>query len=164
MDNSKQPASQPGRIPVLFDVVERGANAPEEDKIKPPPPAEMSEFQLDEDPPGSEDVTDLPTFGGIDDAAFSLDTSEEVTDEIPILSDAELKTGSSEFTLIEREDITEEISIIPPDMLKDGQTSADELVEQAMQELMPQLEALARKTLYQLTHTAETDEEDEQTE
>ena len=164
MDKTKQPATQPGRIPVLFDVVERGENAPEENRIKPPPSPEISEFNLDEPKPDSEGVTGPSASDSADITAFSFGVSEDITDEIPILTDSTPETERKEFTLGDREKITEEISIVPPDMLKDGQARADELVEQAMQELMPQLEALARETLYQLTHIDKTDEETDQKE
>jgi hypothetical protein len=162
MDNTKHPVTQTGRIPVLFDIVERGENSPPEDKIQQPPPPEVSEFHLDNIAPDSETPTELPIPEN-DVTAFSLVESENITAEIPVIPESIPATDSTEFTLSDRQSITEEIAFAPPDMPQNNHTDPDELIQQAMQEIMPQLEVLVRQTLYRLTHPVKKDKDTDQT-
>ena len=73
MEKPKLQPTQTGRIPVLFDIVERGKNAPEENRVKPPSPAEKTEFSLGDTEAGSEDPTVLPGSDGPISTEFSLD-------------------------------------------------------------------------------------------
>ena len=135
MDNSESHAAPSDNIPVLFDIVERGKNAPEEDKIKPPPPAEVTEFRLDESKSGSEDPT--------------------------VLSGSE-NPDSEVFTLDELEAITQESATVPASMLNDTQPSRDELVAKLMRVLVPHLEELVRETLEKTLNASQDNQPPEQ--
>ena len=169
-----------GKIPVLFDVVERGEKAPEENKLKPPPPPEKTEFRLDDPNADSEDPTVVP--GGTPlssdpdktepaDFKFTLNTedssggSSRKVSPGPVGEDFNLD-GPPDDTTVEQpvltpemiagedfppEDTTLEHPILTPEMLaEDDRNKEDQLVKQAMAELMPELENLAEQTLRKL--------------
>lgn len=190
MEKPKLQPTQTGRIPVLFDIVERGKNAPEENQVKPPPPAEKTEFRLGDAEAGSEDPTVLPGFDEPNSGEFSLDMLDDVTQENPIISEDLLSASTLEMPTIppdmledttqenpdipddlradgdnqsapgSAEDATMEAPTIPASVIIDSQKSRDELVEKVLWALMPHLEELARETLKKILN----DEQDQQDE
>ena len=174
-----------GKIPVLFDVVERGKNAPDENKLKPPPPAEKTAFRLDDPDAGSEDPTVVPgqVRASVDpdktepaDFKFTLSSDDSNTQAGAGAADedtagADFNLGPPDDTTVEQpvltpemiagedhppEDTTVEHPIVTPEMLADDtEKDKDRLVEQAMDKLMPQLESLARQTLRKLIADAD---------
>ena len=144
----KHPPVQPGKIPVLFDIVERGEFAPAENRIQ--PPSENSAFYLDGSEPDSEDPTVLPgphTADGQDSTMFNLDELEDTTQEMPIIPASMLEGDSTEFTLPPSEATAEEVQMAAPATLEITEQDKNDLVDQVLQKLKPQLEELAEETL-----------------
>ena len=86
MENSRQPTSQSTNIPILFDIMERGENAPVKNQLQPPPPAELTEFHLDDIEPGSEDPTLMPSETADDLTEFNMPETHDSTGESPSMN------------------------------------------------------------------------------
>ncbi len=150
------------RIPVLNDIVSRGAKAPPMDDID----RVLTGADEDTDTPaspddiGSESPTVLPghrTQADIPaepEKAFSLD---ELTDiPIPVTDDETTNTDipaepEEAFSLDELTDV--------PIPVSDDET-INEIIEQAMPLLMSELEKVARETLKEIIESQADDEED----
>gem|GEM_PF-4375665 len=151
MNDTNNPAEPTGKIPVLFDIVERGKYAPAENAIKPPPTGDAV-FNLDDIEAGSECPTILPDppKANADDTIFSLDDLEDdITEERPVIPPEMLETDSTNFSLDPTEAVTGEIPTIPHAMLEITKTQ-NEMVDQVMQKLMPHLEELALETVQRI--------------
>jgi len=148
VNDTKHPATPTGNIPVLFDIVERGKYAPDENAIKPPPTGNAV-FNLDDIEAGSECPTVLPNppKSDADVTEFSLDDLEDdITEERPVIPPEMLETDSTEFNLDPTDAVTGEVPTIPQAMLEITKTQ-NEMVDQVMQKLMPHLEELALETV-----------------
>ena len=160
MNDTKDPATPTGDIPVLFDIVERGKFAPTENMIKPPP--EGGADNIDTDSECTTIVPEPPPNPNTEVTKLSLDELEDITAENPIITAEMLETESTEFTPDSLEAITDENPIIPKAML-DLSESQNKLVDQVMQKLMPHLEELALETVQNIIKSSEkaetTDEE-----
>ena len=155
MNDTKDPASPTGNIPVLFDIVERGKFAPTENMIKPPPEGVGDNIDTD-----SEDITlvpEPPPQSNPEVTKLSLDELEDATEELPIISDDMLEAGGIEFAPHPSEAITDENPVIPKTMLELSE-SQNEMVDQVMQKLIPRLEALVQETVHEIIKSSQDTE------
>jgi hypothetical protein len=157
VNDTKDPATPRGDIPVLFDIVERGKFAPTENMIK--PPSDGDNINTD-----NESITIVPEPSPHPDTEVTKlsldeleDNTEEITAENPIITAEMLGTESTEFTPGPSEAITDENPIIPKAMLELSETQ-NELVDQVMQKLMPHLEELALETLQKIVKETQDNE------
>ena len=102
---------------MLFDIVQRGKNAPAENLMKPPPPPEKTEFRLDGATAGSEDPTVLPDSQSTPQPPdFDFDDLMSAdTIETPVITQEMLKENTGEFKLDSPEDATQENPAVPKD-------------------------------------------------
>ena len=159
MNDTKDPATPTGNIPVLFDIVERGKFAPAENMIKPPPEGGGDNIDTD-----SESTTIVPgpqPHPNTEVTKSPLDELGDVTEENPIITAEMLETESTEFKLDSLEAITDENPIIPKAMLELSE-SQNELVDQVMQKLMPRLEELALETVHEIVKSSQNTETPDQ--
>ena len=182
MNDTKDPATPTGNIPVLFDIVERGKFAPAENMIKPPPEGGGDNIDTDSEsttivpgpqPHPNTEVTKSPLdeLGDVTEenpiiTAEMLETESteftgDVTEENPIITARMLETESTEFKLDSIEAITDENPIIPKAMLELSE-SQNELVDQVMQKLMPRLEELALETVHEIVKSSQNTETPDQ--
>ena len=164
MSKSSSNSVIPGKIPVLFDVVERGSKAPPENLMKPPEDTEfrLGDYEGNEDPtvlPGGTTTESQPT--SYDELANAdtvespvvtqemLDGSEAETQEIVIPTEVEPEPDR-DSTVFLLEDITSESPTVPASMIIDTPPPTEEVIEQVTQQLMPQLEDIVRQTVKQV--------------